>query len=580
MRMERNARLNIQDGLSKCGLALIAYLGLSSVFGGVPVRAQAPAAVPRVEAADTVSTDSTKIVRRTTRVDLLHADRGIADSKQYPDAQVLIGNVQFKHKQMYMYCDSALIYQKTNSFEAFSNVRCEQGDTLFIYSDYLYYDGEIELAKLRNNVRMINRNTVLTTDSLNYDRIYNLGYYFEGGRLADEENNLSSYWGEYSPATKWAVFNDDVILLNKQFQLYSDTLKYNSETKEAVILGPSTIKNQQNHIYSNRGVYHTASGQAELLDRSVLVNGPKRVTGDSLFYDRVRGYAELYENVEMKDTVQKNILRGDYVFYNEILQSAFATKKAEIVEYSQGDSLHMHADTLQLSTFNHGTDSIERQIYAYHKVRFYRHDLQGVCDSLTFLSKDSCLTLYDNPVLWSGPNQLYGEQVQIFMNDSTIDHMVIPSQAFSIERLDSVHYNQVAGQDMKAYMREGELRKVEVTGNVRVVYYPQEDKTSEFMGMNYSESSKLQMHLKNQQMERMIMSPQANGTLYPMDQIPEEKYRLENFAWMDYLRPRSAKDIFNWVEKKASDRLKKTSRKKPKNPDRNLVVEEGVTIPE
>ncbi len=579
--MGKSAPLNIQVGLSKCGFTLLGWLALSFSIGCMPAFAQnSTHASEAVTNVDSTSTDSIKVVKRTTRIDLLHADRGIADNKRYPDAQVLIGNVQFKHKQMYMYCDSALIYQKSNSFEAFSNVRCEQGDTLFIYSDYLYYDGEIELAKLRNHVRMINRNTVLTTDSLNYDRVYNLGYYFEGGRLSDEENNLSSEWGEYSPATKWAVFNDDVVLLNKQFQLYSDTLKYNSETKEAVILGPSTINNQQNHIYSKRGVYHTSSGQAELLDRSVLVNGSKRVTGDSLFYDRVRGYAELYNNVEMKDSLQRDILRGDYVFYNEILQSAFATKKAEIVEYSKGDSLHLHADTLQLSTFNQGTDSIERQIYAYHKVRFYRNDLQGVCDSLTFLSKDSCLTLYNNPVLWSGQQQLYGEQVQIFMNDSTVDHMIIPSQAFSIERLDSVHYNQVSGQEMKAFMRDGELRKVEVTGNVRVVYYPQENKNKSFIGMNYSESSKLQMYLKNQQMERMIMSPQANGTLYPMDQIPAEKYRLTNFAWMDYLRPRTAKDIFEWVDKKASDKLKKTSRNKPDSPDRNLVIEKGVSIAE
>ena len=55
---------------------------------------------------------------------------------------------------------------------------------------------------LRENVRMINRNTVLTTDSLNYDRLYDLGYYFEGGTLTDEDNVLTSEWGEYSPATK------------------------------------------------------------------------------------------------------------------------------------------------------------------------------------------------------------------------------------------------------------------------------------------------------------------------------------------------------------------------------------------
>ena len=55
------------------------------------------------------------------------------------------------------------------------------GDTLFIYGDYLYYDGMTQIAQLRENVKMINRNTTLLTDSLNYDRLYDLGYYFDGG---------------------------------------------------------------------------------------------------------------------------------------------------------------------------------------------------------------------------------------------------------------------------------------------------------------------------------------------------------------------------------------------------------------
>ena len=110
---------------------------------------------------------------------MLTKDRRIKLAR--PDVQVLIGNVKLRHDSMYMYCDSALIFEKTNSVEAFSNVRMEQGDTLFIYGDYLYYDGMTQIAQLRENVKMINRNTTLLTDSLNYDRLYDLGYYFEGG---------------------------------------------------------------------------------------------------------------------------------------------------------------------------------------------------------------------------------------------------------------------------------------------------------------------------------------------------------------------------------------------------------------
>ena len=137
--------------------------------------------------------------KKKTKVDLLHADVGRADKLARPNVQVLIGSVKLRHDSMYMYCDSALIYENTNSFEAFNNVRMEQGDTLFIYGDYLYYDGISQLAQLRENVKMINRNTTLLTDSLNYDRIYDLGYYFEGGTLMDEENVLTSVSGHSFP---------------------------------------------------------------------------------------------------------------------------------------------------------------------------------------------------------------------------------------------------------------------------------------------------------------------------------------------------------------------------------------------
>lgn len=497
--------------------------------------------------------------KKKTRVDLLYADEAQADKKLRPDVQVLIGSVKLRHDSMYMYCDSALIYEKTNSVEAFDHVRMEQGDTLFIYGDYLYYDGIAQLAMLRGNVRMINRKTVLTTDSLNYDRVYNLGYYFEGGTLTDEENVLTSEWGEYSPATKLAVFNHDVKLVNPKFTLTSDTLKYSTLTKDATILGPSNIVSDRNHIYSDRGVYNTLTEQAELLDRSIITNEGKKLTGDSIFYDRKVGYGEAFEHVQMNDTVNKNMLTGDYCFYNELTQNAIATKRAVAIDYSQGDSLFMHADTLRMVTFNLNTDSMFREMRAYHKVRIYRTDVQGVCDSLVFNSKDSCLTMYTDPVLWHARQQLLGEKVKVYMNDSTIDWAHIINQALAVEQKDSIHYNQVTGKEMKAFFINGDMHQVDVIGNVLIAFYP-EEKDSSMIGMNYAEGSLLRMYLKDRRMERASLIGKSNGMMYPMSQIPVDKLRLPSFVWLDYIRPRNKKDIFEWRAKKASEVLQKIDR--------------------
>lgn len=505
-----------------------------------------------------------------SKVYLLHSDvLKKSPLNPDPDAQILIGNVAFRHDSVYMYCDSACFYEKTNSLEAFDNVKMVQGDTLFLYGDYLFYDGNTQIAQVRYNVRMENKNTTLLTDSLNYDRIYNLGYYFDGGTLMDEENVLTSEWGEYSPATKISVFNYDVKLVNPKFTLTSDTLRYSTATKIANILGPSDIVSDANHIYSELGFYNTQIGQAELLDRSVLTNEGKRLTGDSLFYDRVKGYGEAFDNVIMTDTVNKNMLTGDYCYYNELTKYAFATKKAVAVDYSQGDSLFMHADTLQMYTYYLNTDSMFRETRAYHKVRMYRTDVQGVCDSLVFSSKDSCLTMYYDPILWNNNQQLLGEKIMIYMNDSTIDWAHIQNQALSVEQLDSTSYNQVTGKEMKAWFQGGEMRKVDVIGSVRLVYYPMES-DSTLIGMNVSETSLLNMFLENRKMKKMIMSPKSNGTLYPMLQRPPEKMKLDNFVWFDYIRPLDKEDIFKWRGKKAGQGLKKSHRSAVPLPNHNL----------
>ncbi len=495
---------------------------------------------------------------KKTKVYLLHSDILRFNKAQNPDAQILVGNVKFRHDSAYMDCDSAYFYEAKNSFEAFGNIKMQQGDTLFIFGDWLYYDGNSQIAMLRDNVKMQNRETVLVTDSLNYDRVFNLGYFFDGGTLTDTENVLTSDWGEYSPATKNAVFNYDVKLVNPQFILTSDTLRYNSFTKIANIVGPSNIVNEQNHIYSELGYYNTTSGEAILLQRSVLTNGERKLVGDSLFYDRSKGFGEAFRNVVMTDEENKNMLTGEYGYYNELKGEALVTDSALAINYSQNnDSLYMHGDTLKLVTYNLNTDSVFRKTFVYHKVRIFKRDLQGVCDSLVFNSLDSCITMYRDPIVWNGNQQLFGEEIRAYMNDSTIEWAHIVNQAMSIEKIDTIHYNQVGGKEMKAYFKNGDLNKLDVIGNVRVAYYPME-KDSTLMSFITAESSLMNLYLKQRKVEKIKMSTQTDGVVYPLLQIPTDELYLSTFAWFDYIRPLNKEDIFFWRGKKAGQELKKS----------------------
>ena len=500
----------------------------------------------------------------TTReryVYLLHATETRFNQRINPDAQILVGDVVFRHDSMYMYCDSALFYESSNSLDAYGNVHMTQGDTLHLYGDRLHYNGDEMLAKVRDNVVMVDKQMTLTTDSLNYDRTINLGYYFNWGTVEDTLNVLTSEWGEYDTQTNDAVFNYQVTLTNPNFVLTSDTLLYNTNTQVATIVGPSNIDSDNNHIYSTLGRYYTAEEHAELLNRSVLTNDDKRLVGDSIYYDRTNGFGEAFDNVVMDDFAGKTRLTGDYTYYNELADSAYATRRAVAIDYSQGDSLFIHGDTLRLLTRFPDSDSVYRIVQAFHKVRIYREDVQAVCDSMEFNSLESCMTMYYDPVVWNGPQQILGEVIRVYMNDSTVEWAHVENQALVVEQVDTAHYNQISGREVKAYFVGGAIDTSDVIGNVMVVYYYTEEGDSIPYGMNTTEASLLTAFMKDRQVDKLLITDQSNGVFYPITQIPEGKDKLSNFAWLHKLRPMNKYDIMVWRGKNEDQKLKTTIRR-------------------
>ena len=496
------------------------------------------------------------------RVYLIHADRLRFDQfGPVPGAQVLNGNVAFRHQGAKLYCDSAYFYQESNSFRAFGHVRMYQGDTLSLFSDYAYYDGNDQMAEARYNVVLTHRKTKLYTDSLNYDRLYGIGYFFEGGKMIDKDNVLVSDWGEYDTETREAVFNYSVNLKNPQFVLETDTLHYDTRTSLAHIVGPSKITSGASVIHTAQGYYDTDKDFARLYGRSTLENNGKTLTADSLFNDDKTKIREGFGNVVYNDTVNKNAMTSNYFWYNDSTGYAFATDSAVMKDYSQGDTLFVHSDTMKVYTFNIDTDSVYRKAHCYYKVRAFRTDVQAVCDSLVYNTKDSCMTMYKDPITWNANRQLLGEVIEVFLKDSTIDHAHVINQALSAEMLrDSLKFNQVSSREMFGFFEDGAIRMTEAVGNVQAIYYMQDDRDSSFTNMGYIETDTMRMFMKDRKLQK-IWTCKQTGRMYPITQIPPDKKELPAFVWFDYIRPRDKYDIFNWRGKAKGTELRNIERR-------------------
>lgn len=532
------------------GLTLAVLTWLPVLFAQVPARqrqqvpappAVRPAIKPTIPGADR---------HQPGKVFLERASVLSYDQLRDSDVQILVGDVMFRKGDMFMYCDSARFRETTSSLDAFGNVRMEQGDTLFVYADELYYDGDIELAELRawpgKKVRLINRDVSLTTDVFFYDLSEDVGYYETGGVLRDKQNRLESLQGYYYPSTKDAYFYLNVALTgpreNDTLRIFTDSLTYNTDTHVARLLCESVIINRDGEINTTSGIYNTATGVADLYDRSTVhTRRGNTLTGDTLFYDRSQGYGEAFGNMILTDSARSSEIRGAYGYYNELTDSSFATGNALAMEYSRGDTLYLHGDTIKGYMLPDSTKVTD----VYYHVRFFRNDVQGLCDSLSLVERDSILYMYDYPILWNDDKQIIGNIIYAHFNDSTVDWARLPMAGIVGQHIGEDCYNQLSGADLTAWFNDSTITRLYAEGNVQTIMFPMEN-DSTYNKYSFTESSYMDAHFAEGDIEKLIMWPATTGRVVPLYLAKRSDYFLPKFRWYEALRPLSPDEIFEY----------------------------------
>ncbi|OCX52366.1 hypothetical protein BEL04_12920 [Mucilaginibacter sp. PPCGB 2223] len=214
--------------------------------------------------------------------------------------------------------DSAYLYQQDNVLDAFGHVVITQGDTLHVFSDKLNYNGNTKMAILTDNVKMVDKDAVLTTNFFTYNTGTRYGTYSGGGKLVNKDNTLTSKNGYYFAFTRDAYFRYDVVLNTPDAIIKNDTLRYNTGTRIAYFYGPTHIYGKdKDTLYTENGNYNTQSEQAFFGKKNLYKKGTKTLTGDSLFYDRLKGYGRASKHVVFTDKEQKVVIKGGLGVYTK-----------------------------------------------------------------------------------------------------------------------------------------------------------------------------------------------------------------------------------------------------------------------
>lgn len=453
----------------------------------------------------------------------------------------LIGNVILEHDSTLMHCDSAYLNDKVNTMEAFGHVHIIVNDTLNLYGDYLNYDGNTRLAKVHKNVRLVDNETTLTTDLLHFHRPDGIAQYFSGGTIVNKENTLVSLKGYYYTKIKEFYFKNEVVLTNPDYIVHTDTLRYSTQSRMAWLLGPSTIESGEDSLYCESGYYNTPLKRAHVSQRAFLRKEGKTLQADSLVYDRLHNSGRGIGHVTLIDTAKSTILKGHYTEYEKAFRYSFLTDSALAILYDQQDSLFLHADTLRAIFDSTGAT---KNLFAYHHTRFFRHDIQGACDSMTYNLQDSVIALYSQPTLWAEENQMTADSILIVMKNEQIDHMNMYNSAFIISQdTDTLNYNQIKGKNMTAYFRNNEIYRVAVEGNAETIYFVREEDGS-LNGINKGLSGRMNIHFVEKKIEGIDYISQPVYDLWPESELPEKMRELKGFRWMGNIRPHGKADVF------------------------------------
>lgn len=494
--------------------------------------------VPSVKSQDVSANQTTR-----KKIELKNADEDsiLRDPQTGKDIHHLLGNVRLLDNDVKMSCDSAHFYPDKNQVEAYCKIHIEQGDTLNLFGDYLFYDGIKETAFVKGNVVLIDKDTHLYTDSINYDVSNRIARYNNRGRITNAKNTLTSIIGVFYEAENLFHFKDSVKIVNPEYVMTADTMDYNTISEIAYFTGPTELKGDSLYLYCEKGWYDTKKEVTSIWKKAMIDNRKQIIHGDSLFFNDSTGYGESFRNVVIEDTANKIAVEGNYAWYFKQPEKFLVTNRAVFIQISKQDSLFLHADTIKSMIKSDTIGKAYRLMRAYYGCRIFSKDLQSKCDSLSYSFQDSVIRLYNAPVIWSEDDQLTSDSMAVFTKNRQADRLELYNNALIVQQVDTTRFDQIKGRSLTGYFKNNELYKINIKGNGEILFYLLDGEA--IAGVEQSKCADIEIRFDKGKVSEIFEFDNPEGFIDPP--LPVNPLRLDGYKWFDHLRPKKRADIFN-----------------------------------
>ena len=547
----------------------------------------------------------TKVITQENFLYILAADKQYLQKSDSNQLVSYAGNVKVRQGKTLFYADSAIINPIFNTLESFGNVHINDADKVHIYSQYLRYMGIEKKALLTNKVRLTDGKSILTTENLTYDVNLKLGTYLYGGKVVNKKTTLTSTEGNYYGDTKDIYFYKDVLLVQPDGTIKTDSLQYNTTTEVSTFISPTVIKDKKGlTIKTREGFYDIKKKIANLYKRSIIEDSTFSITADEIAIDSLNGLSEFRGNAvyRSKDKEQGFDMIANNIKTNNKRSTIMATQIPLLIIKQGADSIFITADTLfsgrvidllktkkipnvrpvtvdtsikkliikdtvktaiaksavkkgvakntidsvKLSTASTPpVDSTLKYFEAYKNVKIFSDSLQAVGDSLFFSGQDSVFRLFNEPIIWAQENQISGDTIYLFLKNKKPERLYVFENAISISKVDSSNYfNQVKGNSINAlFDSTGQVHFLTAKGSAENIYYAQDEQKG-FVGVNKNSCDLIEINFTDGKPKRVKFINNLEGGLLPMrGKTNHEELKLKSFNWQDKIRPKSKFDI-------------------------------------
>lgn len=469
----------------------------------------------------------------------------VSNSVTFVNTTVAEGNVEFAHGGSRLFCDSALFFRDRNLVHAYGHVQINQGDTVNLFCDSLKFNGKTNISKLLSNVRFRDNEYLLTTDSLEYNGNRSYGYYSNHAQISsiNSELKLTSVKGYYYSQTKTFFFKDSVHVEDPKFELFSDTLEFRTIQSSAHFHGPTQIIFDSSHVLCEKGIYFSKEDRVQLWNGATLLQTGRTFYADSLLYNQKTDLGEGFCYVMLYDSTENVRFYSDYMLKHPQNTAVILKEDPRIYNYSDTDTLYLSGDTI--SYYQDTLTDLQKTIIE-NNVKIIKGDLLIRCDSAYFSESDSIFKLHKEPIMWNETSQLTADSMLTLYYDNTFHSMKMYHNAMIISEHenDTIHYDQLKGKFMTAYLDSSKIKKVLIEENAQAIYYvtentkdslDQESKT--ITGMDHLECTEIIMRFIDGEAQTISFIGKPTSVYYPIEQIPLKELFFKGFSWQIHRKP-------------------------------------------